>query len=257
MYKLKVPHSMLSALAMALLCSAGAHAGTVTDISIPYGGGTLNPPGNWATQINGPSIVSAPISGNTATGITFANWAGSFNEIDPGMSRTFTFTPVALTSNSEVNSLLSTFYGSTAVEVDLTFTNSAGLTATYGLVGDETIRDYNNNVFTDDLPGYNIAPGLGAVTAQNWWNNGQGQRLDVQTFLLPSAWAGTKLTSISLSDPADSGGVDILSALQVADASSTAVTPEPSSLALLSTGLLTAGGLLHRRMRPGAHSVVQ
>ena len=232
------------------VCVANAHADTVTDITIPYGGGTANPAGSWATQINGGSIVAAPKAGNTGTGITFANWSGSFNEIDNGTSRTFTFTPVPLNTTAEVHSLLNTFYGSTANEGTVTFTNDAGSQVSYGLVGDQTIRDYNNNVYTDDLLGYNTEAGLGAVTAANWWNNGQGQRLDVQTFVLPSSWAGTDLSSITLADPANSGGIDILSALQVDDVTAPmpTVTPEPGSLWLLGTGCLAAGGLTRRRI---------
>ncbi len=248
--KLRVFCSTTLVCVFAALCSTIARADVVTNISFPYGGGTYNPPGTWATQINGASIVAAPTSGNTGTGITFTDWNGNFNEIDPGVSHTYTFDPIALTSTAEVNSLLSTFYGSTAIEANVTFINSAGSTAVYGLVGDQTLRDYNNNIYTDDLLGYNTASGLGAVSAINWWNNGQGQRLDVQTFLLPSIWAGTDLTSITISDPANSGGVDILSALQVDDVSSsapTAVTPEPSSLALLSTGLFTIAAFLRRQ----------
>lgn len=226
-----------------------AHADTVTDISFSYGGGSLNPPGAWATQINGGSIIAAPKTGNTGTGITFADWSGSFNEIDNGVSRTFTFQPVPLNSLGEVHTLLSTFYGSSSLQATVTFTNDAGATASFGLVGDQTIRDYNNNVFTDDLLGYNTAAGLGAVTAENWWANGQGQRLDVQTFVLPASWAGTDLTSMAISDPANSGGVDILSALQVVDVtpSPASVTPEPGSLCLLATGSLAFFGLARRK----------
>ncbi len=235
-----------------------AHADTVTNIAFAYGGGALNPPGDWATQINGASIVSAPTSGNTGTGIVFSNWSGHFNEIDNGVTRTFTFSPIALTSSAEVNSLLNTFYGATSLEASVSFKNNMGATANYGLTGDQTIRDYNSNFYTNDLPGENTNPGLGAVTAKNWWNNGLGQRLDLQTFVLPSSWAGTNLTSMTITDPANSGAVDILSALQVDDVTSPpppppTPTPEPSSIGLFGTGLLAITGLIRRRMRPSSN----
>lgn len=61
-------------------------------------------------------------------------------------------------------------------------------------MGDQTIRDYNNYIYTNNLQGFNTNASLGKVTAQEWWNDNaqidgdSTQRLDVQTFALPASW---------------------------------------------------------------------
>jgi hypothetical protein len=165
-------------------------------------------------------IAAAPTNGSTGTGITFANWNGNFVQVTQGNTTTITFTPIALSSDTVVNTLLSNFYGGSNTQAVITFTNSNNATAVYSLVGGQTIRDYNNNTFQNglSLTGSNSTPGLGSVTAQEWWNDGHSgmyQRLDVQTFVLPSSWNGSHLNSITIANPSDSSGSDVLSALQV------------------------------------------
>ena len=151
----------ISVAAVTLLVSS-AKADTVTNIGL-----STYYNGSWSSQINGSQIAAAPTNGNQGTGINFSNWSGQYVVITGGLGETITFSPIALNSNTVVNTLINSFYGAAGDETDLVFMNSLGQTATYNLQGDETVRDYNENVFTDGLSGSD-SPANG-VTAQAWW----------------------------------------------------------------------------------------
>jgi hypothetical protein len=236
----------LSVITLTLLV-ASAKADTITNIAL-----STYYNGNWATEINGSQIVTAPTNGNQSTGLTFSNWNGQYVEVAGGVSLTINnFAPITLNSTTVVNSLINSFFGAPGDETDLVFTNSLGQTASYSLLGNETVRDYNENVFTDGLSGSNTPPN--GVTAQEWWlASNDDQRLDAQTIVLPSSWNGTNLTSLEISTPASGNDDTVLSALQVDEMVSAppppiAATPEPSSLIFLGTGALAVLGALRKR----------
>jgi hypothetical protein len=237
--------------------AAAAHAVGITNVDLySYYNGYWCGLGNCA--LNGLAIGAALAGedGNAGTSLRFSDpngqviCLGNYQDTHCPYSLTISSLSIPLGSASMVNTLINTFYGGSGDQADITFTNSKNQTAFFSLIGDQTIRDYNNGPYTDTLTGINSDQlDYGDVTAQQWWstqdagnNNGQpSQRLDAQTFYLPSSWGGTDLVSMQMSDPLTSNGDVAFSAMQVD------VVPEPSSLALFATGL--AGLRAFRRRR--------
>ncbi len=244
--------------AMALTAGFQAKADTVfnVDLSSYY-----TPWSSWTPPV---AAGSESGNGNTGSGLSFSDPSGEnvtvgfvtqFSNYWPGSVTIPTGDTNALSNDAEVNTLINLFNGNSGDEVTVIFTNSDSATDTFTLSVGETVRDYHdNNNGVDGLTG----TGSG-VTAVNWWNDGVAEndgstqfRLDAQSFLLPSSWAGTTLTSMELIYPTANGNQATLSAFQIDDPGGTgSPAPEPSSWILAGAGLLSAGVLRRGRVSKG------
>jgi PEP-CTERM motif len=239
-----------------------ANADTISNISLAsyYNA-------SWSTEINGSQIVAAAASGNTGTGLSFSDYNGQYVFVGPDAPSSPHSTTIDLSSdslllnnNSTVNALMNLIYGEDgALDSIVEFTDSHGDSITVDMTGNNSIRDYNNNLSDDHSNGLSGSdPG---VTAQMWWDNCASptacspsvnyQRLDAQTFVLPASWAGYDLTSMIITDPYTGGQQNdiALSALQLDVGPPTGSTPEPGSFVLLAAGLSGIGVFGRRTLR--------
>jgi hypothetical protein len=118
--------------------------------------------------------------------------------------------PVNVKNVKTVYTLMNTFWGITQSGLlSVTFTGTNGATWTYNLTGGTDLRDYNQNGSTTNTISCQL-PGLpkkttGAIGTVGAWNNGQGQRLDMQIFALPKSFATQTLTSVTITDNGNAG----------------------------------------------------
>ena len=121
--------------------------------------------------------------------------------------------PVGVYGVTSVFTILNSMWGWAGPDAYLyiTFTGSAGATKTVPLVGNVNVRDYNQDGNTNSINN---------TSTVEVWDNGQGQRLDRQEYILPEEFLDQTLTSITLTDTGNEGdGTDgsraILAALTV------------------------------------------
>jgi hypothetical protein len=106
--------------------------------------------------------------------------------------------PVGVSGVTSVFTLLNSMWGFAGPQAYLfiTFNGSNGATATRRLVGNVNIRDYNNDGNTNTIDD---------TTTVQVWDNGLGQRLDRQQYILPAAFASQVLNSVTITDTGHEG----------------------------------------------------
>lgn len=180
-----------------------------------------------------------PIGNQTFAGVPFDMGGGPslsdpwayYAHVDAGgnvgaVSETFDINVFGVT---DVYTLMSTFWGAPGPNsfVSVTFNGSDGAVATFNLVGNVDLRDYNFN------PTYTTV--INGTTTIEVFNNGQGQHVDRQQFTLPAAFASQTLTTMVLTDTGQPNFQRVfMTGLTVE------YIPAPAGLALFGMGLAAA-----------------
>jgi uncharacterized protein (TIGR03382 family) len=180
-----------------------------------------------------------PIGNQTFAGVPFDMGGGPslsdpwayYAHVDAGgnvgaVSETFDINVFGVT---DVYTLMSTFWGAAGPNsfVSVTFNGSDGAVATFNLVGNVDLRDYNFN------PTYTTV--INGTTTIEVFNNGQGQHVDRQQFTLPAAFASQTLTTMVLTDTGQPNFQRVfMTGLTVE------YIPAPAGLALLGMSLAAA-----------------
>jgi hypothetical protein len=156
----------------------------------------------------------------------------------PGGNSLFTI-PTSVFNPTTVYTLINSAFGTSgAVNGRIEFVGTGGAFASFNLTQGDNLRDHFNGGFN------NVVTDPTIVTA----TFGGGVRLDRQTFVLPGTFAGNTLTQIRFVGTG-AGNPQGQAFLAAATVQAPTVVPEPSSLALVAGGLVTATAL-RRRGRP-------
>jgi len=151
--------------------------------------------------INGDTF---PIGTQNFGGVPFAissgpnnYWAGAA-AADFGPGTVGLTIPVGIFGVTSVFTVLNTMWGwaGPAAYIYLTFNGSHGAVKTVPLVGNVNVRDYNQDGNTNSINN---------TSTIQVWDNGLGQRLDRQEYLLPPEFAVQTLDSITITDTGDEG----------------------------------------------------
>jgi hypothetical protein len=246
--------SLLTLAATALLTTSRAEGGLLTvDFSTHH---------NLRIQDLEGSAGQFPEGDVVLSGVPFAIPAGGVNAWSAAVGHTTEPVTLDIAVNifgvDRVHTLINTFWGEDVpgTKASLTFLGSAGASFTLDLDGNDDVRDYIQNVFTNTING---------TTTVNVFKAGTGARpspdaevrLDMLTIDLPPGFLTQTLTTIRLTDTGvnDGFGPDPQRVFLTGITVSAAVVPEPSTLTLISLGgLVLIGGRYpwRRRSRPPA-----
>jgi hypothetical protein len=150
---------------------------------------------------------------------------------------------VSVSGQASFYALLNNYFGTAgADEYDITIKTANSGSFVYSSIGGVDTRDYNENVFTN-----NVAP-----TTIPWFSNetpssnGFYQRLDLREFQLPTAFSGDTITDFIITQVNNTDDA-LFTGLTFSTDSIPVPVPEPVSMAIFGSALLGLG--LVRRKR--------
>jgi hypothetical protein len=160
---------------------------------------------NLSGSVGGPVGIS---TGNAGTPLADL----SFSLLDPDLGNNLwvgalgakLVIKLSVASPKGVYLLMNTLYGQSGiVNASVKFKGSGASKANFKRVGNQSIRDFNNWVFTNEL---------NKKSVQTWWTSNldphpfdQTHRIDVHKFDLSARFAGQTLKQIEIDAPADAG----------------------------------------------------
>ena len=216
-----------------LLASASPAAAAFVTIDLSS---TVN--GSWSAQSFSGIPTGATTLGGTPFLIAAGDGSGGYHAFTGAGTQTLTInTNVANVTNAY--SLINTFWGTGTPNLhSVTFNATGGVSQSFTLDGNDDIRDYFQNIYTNSING---------TTTQNVFNTG-ARRLDRQLYALSAAFQGQTLTSIVFND----AGADFVSRMVLTGLTletGVAGVPEPATWAMMIAGFGLAGAAMRRRTR--------
>jgi hypothetical protein len=169
-----------------------------------------------SSVVNEPWTFSGPDGAGIINGSTFPSGSQNFGGVpfmipagpnnywngaaaaDFGAGTVHVTVPIGLAGVTSVFTLINTFWGEPGPDayLSITFKWRNGATRAEQLVGDVNVRDYNNDGNTNSINN---------TTTVQVWDNGLGQRLDRQEYLIPLDLVNEVLESVTLTDTGNQG----------------------------------------------------
>ena len=215
---------------------------TFGGVNFDLSGGNYSPPYGLSGGNNAVSPVAGVWSGQEA----------QYQGLNNGQQESMTLTPNQYGVTS-VYTLINTDWGTTdpylpgtsTPYAEVIFTATGGLTDSIDLIGGNQIRDWNNDGYPDTTSSAYTTDGVFTQSPDALKSSG---RVDMQQFILPTAFATQTLQSIQFVDNGSNGTQRIV---VTGVTLSTNAAPLPAPLGLTAAGLAGMGmlALLRRKVR--------